>query len=315
MKPEVTVLVCTYNREKLLAKTLESLVSQEYPPGKYEILVVDNASKDNTREVVESYKNSKVTVRYLYEPILGVAVARNAGAREARADVIAYFDDDQIATPDCLGSLTTPFYAVTPTPAAVMGRVDLDWEGGKPSWYPDAYESLLSRYDKGEQSRFLRADEYLLTMNVAFRKKVFLEIGGIREDLSRIGRMFICSGDNDVFRRLVGGGHGVYYEPGAIVRHWVPLSRQKRMWLVKRVFGEGTSIFIMNYSGARKYLVLRRFSYDFRVGIALLCKALFKLLLGAPLVATCLPLVRNMGMQSAEIQYLMDAKVIKTFSE
>lgn len=262
----ISLLVCTHNRASLLPQTIESLLSQRFDWGDYEIVVVDNASTDDTGNVVQNIQQHYPRVRYVHEPTLGVAVARNTGAREARADYVAYFDDDVIAHSDCLQHLMTPFFKANPIPAAVMGQVDLLWEGERPAWFPERFETLLSRFDRGNEPRFMTPDEYLLTTNVAFERQTFLKTGGIRADLSRVGRMFICGGDTEIFKRYMRLGYPVYYEPRARIRHLVPPSRQTRRWLLKRLFGDGTTQAVMvrilgTYS--RKE-VLRQAYFDLR---------------------------------------------------
>ena len=200
--PLVSLLVCTYNRAHVLGQTLESLLAQKFGWGAFEVIVVDNASTDETKDVVARVQAHDSRVRHIHEPRLGVAIARNTGAREARAPYIAYFDDDLIAEPDCLHHLIAPFWEVKPMPVAVMGKVNLLWQGGRPEWFPERFETLLSRFDRGDEPCLMTSEDYLLTMNVAFESKTFLETGGIREDLSRKGRMFICGGGYRNFSAL-----------------------------------------------------------------------------------------------------------------
>ena len=263
-KPLVSLLVCTYNRAAVLGQTLESLLAQNFEWGNFEIVVVDNASTDDTPAVAARYQALDSRIRYVLEPRLGVAVARNHGAREAHAPYIAYFDDDLLAEPDCLQRLMAPFFEVNPTPAAVMGKVNLLWQGQRPDWFPERFETLLSRFDRGSQPRFMTADEYLLTMNVAFERKKFLQSGGIREDLSRKGRMFICGGDTEIFQRYSRLGLSVYYEPGAVVAHLVPPARQSRRWLLKRLFGDGTTQAILGAAAKNRPEFFKEAYFDLR---------------------------------------------------
>ena len=249
----VSVIVCTYNREKLLEKTLLSLIDQDLRPDAYEIIVVDNGSSDNTRAVVERIANSSGRIRYIYESRLGVAIARNTGARMSRGRYIAFFDDDNVADVNCVRELLRAYDEIVPKPSIVAGRIDLDWEGKeRPLWFSDRYDRWVSRYDFGDQPRQLTPDDYIVTMNVAFDKEDYLASGGIREDLSRKGRMFITSGDVDLFVRMLSLGLHAYYQPSAQAFHFVPRSRQKRSWLLKRIFGEGTTQIVVDLELYRK---------------------------------------------------------------
>jgi glycosyltransferase involved in cell wall biosynthesis len=249
----VSIIVCTYNREKLLEKTLLSLVEQDLAGDAYEIVVVDNASSDNTRAVVERIAKSSGKIRYIYESRVGVAIARNTGARMSRGRYITFFDDDNVADVSCVRELLCPFEEILPRPSIVAGRIDLDWEGNeRPLWFSDRYDRWVSRYDFGDQPRQLTADDYIVTMNVAFDREDYLTSGGIREDLSRKGRMFITSGDVDLFVRMLSNGMHAYYQPSALAFHFVPKSRQKRSWLMKRIFGEGTTQIVLDLELYRK---------------------------------------------------------------
>jgi glycosyltransferase involved in cell wall biosynthesis len=315
--PIVSLLVCTFNRAKVLGQTLESLLRQEFGWGEFEILVVDNASTDDTREVAEQYSRRDPRVRYLHEPRLGVAIARNTGAREAQAPYIAYFDDDLVAEPDCLHRLMAPFWEVRPAPAAVMGRAELLWHGARPAWFPQKYETLLSRFDRGPDARFLNAGDYLITMNVAFHRETFLATGGIREDLSRKGRMFICSGDNELFSRYLDRQLPVFYQPAALIWHLVPPSRQTRRWLLKRTLGEGTSQVIAKYAGASRRSLFRRTLYDCKVAMGLCWETAKAYLAGrrGTWKDSFFALVEQLGRVSAEFQLLAGVRSVRTLSE
>jgi len=113
---DVSVVVCTYNRARLLAEALASLVRQQTGDRfQYEVLVVDNGSTDETPQVVAEAarlpaaaggrSSGPQSVRWVREPRPGVAAARNCGVGNARGRWIAFFDDDQIAEPDWLAHL------------------------------------------------------------------------------------------------------------------------------------------------------------------------------------------------------------------
>src|SRR5258705_7046279 len=87
---DVSVVICTYNRCSLLVRALESLQHQEPADLSYEVLVVDNNSTDETRDITQRFieKNPR-KFRYIFEPKQGLSYARNAGIAKARAQNIA----------------------------------------------------------------------------------------------------------------------------------------------------------------------------------------------------------------------------------
>src|SRR4030067_2548669 len=94
----VSVIIPTYNRSDNLTLVLEALSKQSLPPDKYETLVVDNNSRDNTKETVQQciQRFPRLNIRYLFEGKQGLNFARNLGVQQARADVLVFLDDDAI---------------------------------------------------------------------------------------------------------------------------------------------------------------------------------------------------------------------------
>ena len=92
--PKVSVIIPTYNRANYLSRAIDSVFDQTYQD--FEVIVVDDGSMDNTKEVLAKY-NSKI--RYFYQENRGVSTARNVGIREARGEWIAFLDSDDIWLP------------------------------------------------------------------------------------------------------------------------------------------------------------------------------------------------------------------------
>ena len=92
MSIRISAVICTHNRASFLRSALRSLMAQTLDPSAYEILIVDNASTDDTRSVVDGERHAQPLVRYVHEGTVGVSRARNAGWRNARAALVAYLD-------------------------------------------------------------------------------------------------------------------------------------------------------------------------------------------------------------------------------
>jgi glycosyltransferase involved in cell wall biosynthesis len=101
---DVTVVIPTRNRRRHLADALSSALSQTGPT--LEVVVVDEASTDGTREFLERVGDARVTVRR-HSPPKGVAAARNAALENARTDWIAFLDDDDVWAPEWLHTALT----------------------------------------------------------------------------------------------------------------------------------------------------------------------------------------------------------------
>src|SRR6188768_2062989 len=99
-RTDVSVVVSTYNRRQTLPRAIESLLDQRVPPSlRYEIIVVDNNCTDATRDLIADYlRRFPKVVRYAFEGRQGVSNGRNAGVRAARSPIVAFTDDDNVAS-------------------------------------------------------------------------------------------------------------------------------------------------------------------------------------------------------------------------
>ena len=217
MKGFVSVVVCTHNRAELLAEALASLVAQTLDPTTYEVIVVDNASTDGTRAVVEGCSSRLPQVRYCLEERLGVSHARNRGWVEARGDYVGYLDDDARATPEWLDVAVQTI--ADKAPAAFGGPVLPFHTDPKPRWYKDRYE-LRTR---GETARALGPGEHLSGANLFFRRAILEALGGFDPALGVVGRR-VAYGEETALQvriRAEMPGEIIHYEPRLCVDHLV----------------------------------------------------------------------------------------------
>lgn len=99
--PFLSVVVITYNDGTVLGRALDSILTQDYPKDRYEVIVVNDGSKDNTDEVMKHYP----IVHYVKQENMGQATARNAGLKVAKGDVYVGFDSDCMARPGWLAEI------------------------------------------------------------------------------------------------------------------------------------------------------------------------------------------------------------------
>lgn len=115
----ISVIIVTRNRAEWLKDTLSSLTKQSRRPD--EVIVVDNASADHTKEVALSFSDS-LNIKYVYEAERGIPYARNAGIRNTTGDIVAFIDDDCVADEDWLKYIEIPFIR-DPNVGVVGGEV------------------------------------------------------------------------------------------------------------------------------------------------------------------------------------------------
>jgi len=242
-KMKVTVILCTYNRCQILAQALESVARSMLSDSEWEVLVVDNNSRDQTREVVEEFcRRYPERFRYLFEPEQGLSKSRNAGVREARGDILAFMDDDVTVEPTWLRNLTAELR--DSRWAGAGGRIRPEEGFSAPLWLeiggPFDLGGSIVLFDLGEKGGEL--DRPPFGTNMAFRKSMFEKYGGFRTDLGRCGNSLIGNEDTEFSQRLIAAGERLWYAPAAVVYHPVPRQRLKKTYLRTWWFSHGRAL-------------------------------------------------------------------------
>jgi len=258
MDVRISAVVCTHNRASYLRKALGSLASQTLPHELYEIIVVDNASTDGTREVADEFADVP-GLHYLYEPVLGSSRSRNRGWRGAQGEYIAYLDDDAVASPEWLEKLLDVFDSFEPTPGCVGGKVEAIWEVPRPDWLHDGLLGRLSIFDWSDVPVVVGEQEWLSGCNIAFPREVLRALGGFREDLGREGTSLRGNDDIDMRHRLDSLGRRCVYHPEIVVDHHASAERLTKRWFRQAAYWQGisTAIMLHSESGRRPPLGVR----------------------------------------------------------
>jgi glycosyltransferase involved in cell wall biosynthesis len=240
MSPLISAVICTHNRAEYLPRAIDSLLNQDLGSAAYEIIVVDNRSTDATREIVEGYRER---VRYLYEPELGLAQARNTGWRRARGRWIALLDDDAIASPSWLRAILEVFEGVRPEPGCVGGPVDAIWEAPRPRWLSDDLLTGLAiiRWTDTPHRISDLSREWLAGVNLAVSRSVLEGVGGFATGLDRSGSRLLSSGDVFLQRQIMAAGRAAWYDPRIIVSHRIVATRLRPRWFRQRYYAQGLS--------------------------------------------------------------------------
>lgn len=238
---KISAIICTFKRPDYLRLALRSLCEQSLPSEQYEIVVVDNAVEAKTRQVVKEFDEGCANLRYVTEEKVGLSRARNTGLKVAAGRYVAYMDDDARADAHWLEALVEAFEQTSPSPAAVGGRVWLDWQGEKPSWVPEHLLSLYTYVDHGSDARSLANGEYLVGANLAFDKDALRSVCGFDPDLGRQGSVLLSGEEAATLAQLRKIKKDIYYEPAAVVWHSVDQTRKRPGWLLRRLFWDGAS--------------------------------------------------------------------------
>ncbi len=236
MSLSVSVIVCCYTEERLadIRRAVASLWRQSRAPEEV-IVVVDNNRELHRRLCQEGDGRTRLVLSTCGR---GLSAARNAGIALARGDLVAFLDDDAVASPDWLERLTAPF--ADPSVLATGGRALLAWEGRRPPWLP-----LELEWTVGGSYTWLPQRETPVRNphghNMCFRRSVFQAVGGFHVAMGRVGDGVYAGEEAELCLRLRRAlPHGkVLYLPLATVVHRVPRRRATLRYLLRRAFAEG----------------------------------------------------------------------------
>jgi glucosyl-dolichyl phosphate glucuronosyltransferase len=248
-KLRVTVAVITYNRSRYLRETLAGLVRQDYQTDCWELLVIDNNSTDDTRDVVASFMGSNPSPRRILETRPGLDHGRNRAIEEARCDVIALVDDDIVVEPDWLAQLVAPFSSQSSHSIGVVGgEVVPVFPDGIPAWLEGSHRPLRFRSDPGP----LPPDQAPMGANFAFPKWVFARFGNFDTQLDRQGSRLFGGGDANMIRRVRSAGLEAWFVPGARVLHQIPAARLTLRYAMRHAFDSARSRIVDNTRSLRE---------------------------------------------------------------
>jgi len=236
----ISVIMATYNRCALLPKALDSVLGSAVPESvQWEVVLVDNNSKDQTRQVADDYLSRHPNrLRYVRETQQGLSAARNAGIRESRGEVIVFTDDDIEAEIDWLWKLAAPL--MQGEWGGAGGKVVPVWTCTPPRWFPLEHPwGAIVSFDPGHGPGPLARPP--LGANMAFRKEMFEKYGLFRTDLGRTGNNLLSNEDIEFGRRLMDGGERLRYEPGAVVHHPVPENRLRKDYILSWWYNKARS--------------------------------------------------------------------------
>lgn len=209
-----------------------SALNQSLPPAEV-ILVVDHNPELAERARVEL---SGVTVLENQER-RGASGARNTGVRAGSGEIIAFLDDDAVASPDWLRLLCKHFS--DPDVIGVGGGLTPAWPGERPRWFPGEFDWAVGASYIGmpQEAAPMRN---VWTGNMAIRRTAFDAVDGFRAGFGKTGNVSRPE-DTDLCLRVqnaVPGGHWMY-EPAALAAHKVPADRTSRAFFVRRCWNEG----------------------------------------------------------------------------
>ncbi len=235
----LSVLMATRNGSRTLTGVLETFAHVRAPASGWKLIVVDNGSTDQTREIIESFRDT-LPLTYVFEGNLGKNAALNMGLAHSEGDLVVFTDDDVFPHPDWLVRLRA---AADDHPAFLMfGGVILPrWEAPPPpwvAWLPPAPVFSLTDYQLKEGPI---DPGFVYGPNMAVRSWVFN--GGTRFDptIGPRGTDYPMGSESDLLQRLKREGHKAWHVHDAIVEHFIRVYQIDKSWVLRRAvrFGRG----------------------------------------------------------------------------
>ena len=236
-----TVAICTHNRAELLPGVIEPAIAQ-CRAYRAEILVVDNASTDDTPAVLARMRDAAPALRVVREPRLGLSCARNRALAEVDTDIVAFLDDDAVPRPGWLEALLRAYGAQAV--ACAGGPIVSQFFSPPPPWLTRQFHPVLSAYDLGPHARRLRdcpTWEYPFGANISFRVSTARALGGFSTRFGLRGALQLAHEETDLCLRIDRAGGEIHYVPDAVVDHRILPERLTPPFLLARCRQRGTS--------------------------------------------------------------------------
>ncbi len=238
---DISIIICSYNRAAYIPLALGALVQQTLAAHKFETIIVDNNSTDNTEVVCAQFIKQHATHRiiYLTETNQGSSFARNTGAKIAKGKWLIFLDDDAIADLNFLEEVHE-FMQNTKSSVALGGRIIPRYLPAEPKWMSHHVSSLVGNFNYAEIVTEFAADKYPLESNMIVCKADFEAINGFNVNLPGVkGTLRIGGEGKDFFIRLKQLGVKVYYSPNVIVEHITEVSKLTREYMYRVASGIG----------------------------------------------------------------------------
>ena len=218
----ISVILCTYNRDKYIYNVLKSVAENDYPHDQYEIVLVNNNSTDGTENECRRFQADYPDIRFRYfiETNQGLSYARNCGIRNAQGDLLAYVDDDATVNPEYLRTYSD-FFTHHPEAVAAGGPILPVYETEEPEWMTHYTRQLITgKLFLGNNQREFPRGAFPGGGNACYRKS---------------------AEEKDIFDKMTTHGMHFYYLPNAILYHIIPPHKLTQDYFDRLTYSIGVS--------------------------------------------------------------------------
>ena len=235
------VILPTFNRHDLLQLTLESLLAAEVPADlAVSVTVVDNNSKDATRDTVECFRpRFSGRLHYVFEKKQGRSHALNAGINATSGDLVGMIDDDERID----GRWFRRIYEIFAGREVdfIGGPYVPHWPASPPPWLPRNHAGVIGAVDGGPEHVYGTSDAELMGGNAVISRAMLTKVGLYSTDLGRNGKRPLADEDTDMYHRLLAAGARGLYVPDLIIYHYIHPDRLTKRYFRRWHFWRGVS--------------------------------------------------------------------------
>ncbi|MBD1853048.1 hormogonium polysaccharide biosynthesis glycosyltransferase HpsE [Leptolyngbya sp. FACHB-711] len=247
-----TVAIPTYNSEQRLPEVLQCLRLQVVPAELvWEVIVVDNNSRDRTAQVIADYQASDFPcpLWYVLEPRQGAAFARQLAIQEAQSDLIGFLDDDNLPDKHWVAA-AYQFAQSHPQAGAFGSQIHGEFEVAPPPNFK-RIQSFLAIVERGNQAYCYEPSKRMLppSAGLAVRKNAWLQaVPGTTALVGRVQGSMLAGEDTEVLNYIQRSGWEIWYNPEMQVRHKIPAWRLEQAYLAACLRGIGLSRSVIRMS-------------------------------------------------------------------
>ena len=228
-EPDVSVVICTYNRGPLLRMALQHVAAQELGDLRFEVWMVNNNSTDDTQQVIDEFIAGRENWHTFFEQRQGLSYARNSGIERARAPIVAFTDDDVAVRPDWIAQIVRTMRE-HPEVDFIGGKVLPRWHAPPPKWLSRLNWTPLAVTDRGEEPFCVSIERpwCLVGANLSVRKSALDWAGGFNPDFQRVRDGIGSTEDHEFQFRLWRDGRLGMYAPNVVVEAEVQEDRHRQ---------------------------------------------------------------------------------------
>jgi glycosyltransferase involved in cell wall biosynthesis len=269
----LSIIICSYNRASYISDALTSLYAQSSGLDDFEVIIVDNNSTDNTKEVYAQWRHTNTNGQFTFisEMQQGASFARNTGAAIAKGEWVCFMDDDAVATTDYVKNIIKHIQD-QPFIVGFGGRIIPKYIPAEPKWMSYYVSSLVGNFDYAPTACAFENGKYPLESNMIVKKSVYDQIGGFNVNLPGVvGTLRIGGEGKELFYKIIALGHTIYYDPSICVHHVVEVKKltSEYMYRVASGIGRGEKTRTLNISNGAYIMKILEYLLKLGAGIIL----------------------------------------------